>query len=794
MWRGAIIAAVMAAVLACAAAGTPAAAGADLAGRGGLTPEAVRQAIQRGTNFLKREQLAAGNWLEHMGYPGGVTALCTLALLNAGVPPEDETVQRALEYLRRIPPQRTYVVSLQTMVFCRADPERDRPLVLRNVRALEKWQIRDGPNRGAWAYPEGPGDNSNSQFALLALYEAERIGVQVNAQTWQSAQRYWRQCQNPDGSWGYTRGARGSGSMTTAGITSLVITADRLGEPDALVEGQRILPCQRNGRGDNPVERAVQWLANNFSVEENPAAPGSPWLLYYLYGLERVGRLTNRRFIGKHDWYREGADYLVIRARGGPLSDHWVGRGMIERDPRLGTAFALLFLSKGRWPVLLSKVKHGKEDDWNAHRNDVNNLTRYVESRWKADLIWQVIDIEAASVEDLMQSPVLYYCGRNSPLPDDPQQQAALAQKLRDYLDRGGFLFAEGYCGGAAFDDGFRKLMKLVFPEEEYRLQLLPPEHPVWRAEEVVPARLQRPLEGIEFGCRTSVIYCPPDRSDQLRPPLSALWELSKSGREVRYRPSVQEEIQAGLSIGINVLAYATNRELKTREEFFRPLPEKRGPSEVRRGRFFVANLRHPGGCTAAPRALTNLLEATAQNARARVHIPPRDLDITDPALFDYHLVFMHGRTRFRLTDAERKQLRTFLERGGTLLADAICASPQFADSFRKEMAAIFPDKPLEPIPRDDALLTPAYGGFDIRTVQRRDPQQRSPTDPLKALVRKVPPELEGIRLEDRWAVVFSRYDLSCALEKQDSIECQGYTRDDAARIGINVVLYSLQQ
>ena len=42
--------------------------------------------------------------------------------------------------------------------------------------------------------------------------------------------------------------------------------------------------------------------------------------------------------------------------------------------------------------------------------------------------------------------------------------------------------------------------------------------------------------------------------------------------------------------------------------------------------------------------------------------------------------------------------------------------------------------------------------------------------------------------------MIFSKYDLSCALEKQDSVQCQGYVRDDAARIGLNVILYSLQQ
>ena len=40
----------------------------------------------------------------------------------------------------------------------------------------------------------------------------------------------------------------------------------------------------------------------------------------------------------------------------------------------------------------------------------------------------------------------------------------------------------------------------------------------------------------------------------------------------------------------------------------------------------------------------------------------------------------------------------------------------------------------------------------------------------------------------------FSPYDISCALENRESLECEGYTRKDAARIGLNVLLYSFNQ
>ena len=47
----------------------------------------------------------------------------------------------------------------------------------------------------------GNGDKSNSQFALLALHEAERAGVEVDYRTWALARAYWEDCQNADGSW-----------------------------------------------------------------------------------------------------------------------------------------------------------------------------------------------------------------------------------------------------------------------------------------------------------------------------------------------------------------------------------------------------------------------------------------------------------------------------------------------------------------------------------------------------------------------------------------------------------------
>ena len=186
-------------------------------------------------------------------------------------------------------------------------------------------------------------------------------------------------------------------------------------------------------------------------------------------GLERVGRLTARRFIGGHDWYREGVEFLVREQD--QLAGFWKG-ATVEADPNIATSFALLFLSKGRRPVLISKLQRPGED-WQQLRHDVSHLTSYTERRWKMPLTWQVIDSRVASAADYAQTPVLFISGKESFEMDEAQVAA-----LREYVEQGGFIFADACCSGGGFDRSFRKLMKRVFPERQLALKSLDPEQP----------------------------------------------------------------------------------------------------------------------------------------------------------------------------------------------------------------------------------------------------------------------------------------------------------------------------
>ncbi len=97
---------------------------------------------------------------------------------------------------------------------------------------------------------------------------------------------------------------------------------------------------------------------------------GQIWKYYYLYGMERAGRLAGVRFFGPHDWYREGAEELVHDQN--PLSGFW--RGANQENELVATSFALLFLAKGAAPVLINKLRHAPLADWNNDPDDVRNI------------------------------------------------------------------------------------------------------------------------------------------------------------------------------------------------------------------------------------------------------------------------------------------------------------------------------------------------------------------------------------------------------------------------------------
>lgn len=255
-------------------------------------------------------------------------------------------------------------------------------------------------------------------------------------------------------------------------------------------------------------------------MTDNPKAKRK-YYYYYMYALERVGVLTGRRTLGGHDWYREGAAQLVQRQRG---DGSWGGSVT-------DTCFGLLFLGKGGAPLAVNKLKW--RGDWDNDPHDMANLTKFYSKVTKTPVGWEVVDIDAP-LADWLRAPMLYFNGHRSPNSKFTDEDV---RKLRNFMDQGGFVFAEACCGRAAFDSGFRALAKRLYPEDE--LVKLEADHPIYTMRYKLTTNPPE-LWGLNAGCRVSLIYSAHD--------LSCQWEM-------------EHWDTTAFRMGVNLISYATGDE-----------------------------------------------------------------------------------------------------------------------------------------------------------------------------------------------------------------------------------------
>ena len=742
----------------------------------------VRVSIDKGIQYLRDMEKGKGNWeldAESNIRKGGWTSLAMLSLLNCGVPPEDEMMKRGLEYLRGIPPAQTYTVGLQTMVYCLAKQPQDRDRIQRNVDWLKSAKLKDG-----WSYGErafGSADNSNTQYALLGLHEAFVAGANVDRKILEEVRSYFIKTQVPkDGGWTYRGGGLTTMTMTTAGLSNLLITGADLEVGRQKLRDDGVAELCGIYEENKAVADALRWVGNNFpaklTVERARAAFQHPY--YGLYGIERVGRLTGNRFIGGHDWYRLGCEFFVETQK---ADGRWDGEGrQFDHWPVVATSFSLLFLSKGRTPVLMTKLAYNRGDDWNNKRSDCKNLVAFVSKElFKGQpMAWQIFDSRTKPAEqedqvkelaaELLQSPVTYFNGHNR-APTGKERDI-----LKEYLNNGGFVFAEACCGRPEFDADFRTMCKEMFPDNP--LVLLPDSHAVWLASgkfAVPPTEF--PLWGIQQGCKTILMYSPK--------PISGYWEANSTNIGKGF---------TAFQLGANIIAYATGLEAPkprlTEVEIFKGDLK----SAVRRGFLRVAQIKHEGDWQPAPLAMRNLM-ADVRKSGLDVSLETIPLPLASDNIVDFRFLYMHGRSAFNFQKQQMNQLRFNLETGGVLLADACCGAKSFDTSFRTFMEQLWEDKKLklQPIPLTDELYSHQLNGEALRELRcRREGADGRPEPGFK----NVTPLLEGIKLNNRWVVIYSKYDLGCALEKHKSTDCLGYDYDSALKLGKAAVFYSLKR
>ncbi len=385
-----------------------------------VSEAAVQAAVEAGIVWIGDRAIDGGGFESaHTGsHTEGTASLGLLTLLKAGVPPDHPLIEEGFAMLRTRTFVKTYDVALTIMAiearykppekllrkaknqpastvtrkaFDMLAPRQDKKLLDKLVESLIENQKEDG----GWRYPGGDGsDNSATQYAMLGLKSALRLGWEVPTEVFVKAAERMLGMQQEDGpevSWfdvpaadrpideylkpkdrresyddmtteerpvesfndehlrmhargfGYTVESTGqNGSMTAAGVAILVICKSEL-------EARREAAGWWRANG-NAVNRAIRdsgaWLAHHFSVTENPRNPGK-WDQYYLYGLERAGMLMGTYLLGERDWYVEGAEHLLATQED---DGSWLCHA--EGDRFVDTCFSLLFLKRATIPVL----------------------------------------------------------------------------------------------------------------------------------------------------------------------------------------------------------------------------------------------------------------------------------------------------------------------------------------------------------------------------------------------------------------------------------------------------------
>ena len=769
----------------------------------------VKNSIARGVDYLASKQAKDGGWAvvvddQKSDWSGGATALAVLALLNCDGVIDDrdldarrkQAIADGLANLRRIKdPTTTYVRALQTMAF--AEARTDRPIIEANVDWLIKARVfHDGEFVG-WSYYADPKaravDGSNTQYAMLALWYARQAGVPVPREVWQKIFDHYRRTQTNDGAWAYSPHydrkdlKTASLTMTIAGLCGLQIAGMELDAgpgqplPSGALQELRHLHRRRQHRqrprvdqqalhARSPRSQSTTTFTASNGPADSPAGASSA-------SMTGTARAANSSSNARNRGARSRPASCTIRGRtstpaspcsfsrrGEPPSSSaswFTATGRARRTRPTGTTTATTCAcspsTSPRGTCSAKKRSPGKPMTFagpsKAHLDKNRSLSAAE---------------EAAIVADMLQSPILYLSGHGSVAAPGQFQDVEL-KLIKRYIENGGFIVAEACCGSKAFDAGIKEWVKQLWPDSD--LEYLTSDHPVWTCwNRVSPGDPYR-LMGLQVGCRTVMIYSPQD--------------LRGDGRR-----------ELGFRMGENLIAYATGRTPPEPRltEITIASPEKEDATTTKRGELRVGQIRISSNASKwqpAPKAMRILLEHVHDIHGLEVNLrtdPPVDFAGQLKAI---KFLYMHGKDEIRFNKEKIEALRFNLSNGGLLLADACCGSDAFDREFRKFAQELFPKEKLTLLSTDplnrDRLYGEELNGKDNALSRNTIKCRTKASGPMEAME----PHLEGIKIGGRWVVLYSKYDLGCALERSTAGDCRGYDHASALRIATAAVLYN---
>jgi hypothetical protein len=572
---------------------------------------------------------------------------------------------------------------------------------------------------------------------MWALAEA---GLEIPRDYWQRVDAGWRRNQNKNGSWSYIYRNDETDqrmSMATAGVATLFITQDFL-----------YTGAETRGNISNPnIDAGLTWVASNW---QDTFTGGRVY--YTLYGIERIGVASGYKYFGTIDWYREGAEFLVRRQ---------AGNGSWGNLP--DTCFAILFLSRGRAPVMMNKLQYdvgGKEGNWNQRPRDAANISRWVSKQVERDLNWQIVNLKV-DPDELHDSPILYLAG-NQALNFSAEEKG----KLKQFLEQGGMILANADAGSRPFVDSLRRLGQELFPQYEFRS--LPENHVIYTNQQFPASRWRRRPDvlGMSNGVRELILILPsgdPARS----------WQLRDTGRN--------EEVH---QLASNIFLYAVDKQnLRTKGDTY---IVNRDPKIIPTRTIKVARLQYDGNWNPEPGGWRR--QDAIMNNTLRVAVETLPVDVGKGSIPpDVKVAHLTGTGPLKLNDAAREELRRFIDAGGTLIIDAAGGSPAFNESIQAELAVMYGEhlQALEnPIKPDHPIYAAAGRRLD-NVGYRMFTRTILPASELRT------PRLRGIEINGRLAVVYSPEDLSVGMVGQPVDGIIGYDPPTASSLMSHMLMYA---
>ena len=386
--------------------------------------------------------------------------------------------------------------------------------------------------------------------------------------------------------------------------------------------------------------------------------------------------------------------------------------------------------------------------------------------------------VQASRIEAVLCVPivrkapigVLYIQGRRALVLDED-----VRKKLRLFVLNGGYIWADACTGSNTFADAFRAEMKQIFPDRP--LAVLPPDHPVFRASSEVLHVKYSPacnrvddtpvLEGIYVGCRTAVFLFPYD--------MSCAWDsfhVPQGGRCI-----VGED---AMKLGVNLCAYSISYYNLGRFLSMRKTLDT--DDDMLKGDFVFAQVKTNGLWDPHPSAFANVLKTTLAATNTKVNFGRKEVPLTDPNLLSYPFLYLTGHGEFTLDEVETSNLKRFLSNGGFLLADACCGNLEFDRAFRREIKKVLPDAELKPLVKEHPVFSTLH---KLDTVEY-SAQVRATLKDINA------PMLEGLNVGEDTRVIYSRFGLGSGWDGQERPYAYEVLPNDALKMGVNIILYSM--